>query len=223
MSNTKIDKSTAALAAAKESQALAQQRNADAITAITTAELEDAAIRERLATGDSTVSGMDLSTASANIDRARLLAQGAATGLANAKAVTAPLVAAHWAEAVGNIVDPDTQLKANAKAVKAITAALVELAAATAAQAATVKQATADAKAAGVVNFKDPALHVGMGTMYVGANSKPTDALTYDGHHIFLTDISELVNDALVDGAKGAGFRADGEYGRVRVRALAAA
>jgi hypothetical protein len=201
----------------------AQVAHADAIEAIETARRHDASLRDRLTSGDASVSGADLAAAAGDIDRMRLLALAAGAAVTAAQAVEAPLVAARWAKEVGMIVDPATQVAATAKAVAAIGAALTELAAVCETQVETISRATADAKAAGVANFRDPIHRVGMGTTYVGYSSRPTDVLTFDGEPIFPADVAALALAAIVDGASVAGFIADGEYGRVRVRTLASA
>ncbi|QTE30431.1 hypothetical protein [Pengzhenrongella sicca] len=209
--------------AAKAAQTVAVQRHADALAAVTTATEHEAALNDRLLSGDSTVTGLDLMAATGDVSRMGMLALAAEAVVSAADAALAPLVAERWASAVAVIVDPETQIKANEKAAKAIAAALAELAEVSASQERTIKAAIADAKAAGVKNFIGITSGFGLGKVTLGSGSTMVDVILFDGDPIETADVVEFVREALVNGAEGAGFAVDGEYGRARVRTVESA
>jgi hypothetical protein len=211
-STTKTSSTTPALplsyADARALRIKAEAQHADAVAAIATASAEDAAIRERLASGDVSVSALELSTATANIDRAGLLAQGAAGSLKAAQAVEAPLCAEHWSEILAERLDPEAQAQAQEDAVRAIAAALRTLADLTAEQQGMIAEAKRAALAAGI---EDTTRRVGIKGTGRDRAGRIEGSLTLDGHPVGIPVLTSVVRDVLQTGASEAGYRVDGE------------
>jgi len=192
--------------------------HAAAVLAISAARDHEAGLRKRLASGDATVSALDLASAAGDVERHALLAQGAAAAIVKAKAVEAPLMAKHFATILAEIVDPETLEDAQESASAKITEALRELETITTGWGRMIREATAAATAAGIAHPDSSPYRVGLfPAVGVGFLGSPA-VLTVDGEPLFPADLPEVVRAALVAGAKGAGFSLYGEgYDAVRV------
>lgn len=149
-------------AAATAHREAAEQRSSAASAQIQKARAAHAALQERLLSGDTSVTGSELASAEADIERAELLARAAATALADAKATERPLAAAHLAAVLAPIVDPKPLADAEDRAAATIAAAMADLAFMAAEQHSVVKRAVATAKAFGTLD--EPGLRLASDT-----------------------------------------------------------
>jgi hypothetical protein len=216
-STTKVSSTTAAATLALTYEQVTAARiaveaaHAAAVAAINAARDREAALRERLAAGDDTVSALDLAAAAGDVERHVLLAQGAAAAIVKAKAAEAPLMAEHFATILAEIVDPVALEHAQDNASAKIADALRELETITSGWTTTIREATAAATAAGIAHPDLSPFRIGLFPA-VGAGFLGSPAvLAVDGSPLFAADLPEVVRDALVAGAKVAGFSLFGE------------
>jgi hypothetical protein len=174
----------------------AEERRVTALADVEEARRAQAELRQRLSGGDATVTAGDLASADADIERRTLLAQAAAAAVRSAKALEAPLAAAHLAEVLAPVVDPKALHEAQAKAAQTITAALVGLAEVAAVQRATVAHAMTAAKA---VNLQEERMRL--------AGDSSGGFLILDGKAVRPEPVDKVLAEALAEGAKGAAWR----------------
>lgn len=158
-----------------------------------------AALRERVSNGDKSVTAIDLGSATNEVDHAVLVAEGAVRALAAARAIEAPLAAAHLAKMLAPVLDPGPMEDAKRVAADAIAAALAELASVAKAQQVIVSRATALADAAALWNTEPVRL-----APRLSRTSRP--ALVMEGRHVVAPDVSSVLQDAMVEGAQAGGW-----------------
>ncbi len=203
---TKADETTAdanayeaAVAARRDAEQCADAARED----VAQAQRRAAELRQRIASGDATVTGGELSAADGDVERAELLHVAAQTALREARQRELPQAAQHVADLLAPVVERTGVSKAQERARRALAAAFSELADRCAQDADTITRATTMAREAGV-----RAAHghrVGMvpqlgrrGTEYV---------LTLDGQRVTSEREGDVIADVIVDALAAAGWR----------------
>jgi hypothetical protein len=212
-SKTKITTtSAAAYEAARRDREAAEQAQADAVLALAQAEEHHADLTQRNRNGDTTVTGMDLLSADADVTMRRGLAAAAADAVEAARAAEAPALAEHWAEVLADRVET-AGIGAEGVAVEEVTAALAKLTEGVNSRQLLMAKAIADARDVGVP--MDASMPFSWETHWIG--NRPT-AVIVRGERVKIVTPSEAVLNVLTRAANSLGYRLVSSHNAVTVK-----
>ncbi|MGY1846163.1 hypothetical protein [Blastococcus sp. SYSU DS1021] len=209
---TKTNAAAAVYEAARRNREAAERAHADAVAALAAAEEHHADLIKRNRNGDTTVTGMDLLSADADVTVRRGLAASAADAVAAARAAEAPALAEHWAEVLADRV-ATPGIGAEDVAVDEVTAALTKLTEGVNSRQRLMAEAIADARAVGVP--MGAGMPFGWETHWIG--NRPT-AVLVRGERVPIVSPSEAMLDVLTRAAGSLGYRLVSSHNAVTVK-----
>lgn len=202
----------AAYEAARRDREAAEQAHAEAVAALAETERHHADLVQRNRNGDTSVTGMDLVSADADVTVRRGLAASAADAVEAARAAEAPALAEHWAEVLADRV-ATPGMRAEDVAVEEVTAALAKLTEGITSRQGLMAEAISDAKAVGVP--MGGSMPFGWETHWIG--NRPT-AVHVRGERVKIVSPSDAVLDVLTRAAGSLGYRLVSSYNEVTVK-----
>jgi hypothetical protein len=203
---------TTAYEAARRDRETAEHAQAGAVAALAAAEEHHADLTKRNRNGDTTVTGMDLLSADADVTMRRGLAASAADAVEAARAAEAPALAEHWAEVLADRV-ATPGIGAEDVAVEEVTAALAKLTEGVNSRQALMAEAIADARAVGVPS--GGSLPFGWEAHWIG--NRPT-AVLVRGERVPIVSPSDAVLNVLNRAAASLGYRLVSSHNAVTIK-----